>query len=140
MNATSALGWALVHFVWQGAALAVLLALGLAATRRAAAQTRYTLSLLTLVAMLIVPLATGIGLYNRRPSIAGSPRDATPLQPLSAFRSPSPSPSRSPSPSPSPAPSASQTAVPPRPRRRCRRPRIDSPESARWSHRCCRGW
>ena len=30
MNATHALGWALVHFLWQGAALAILLGVALA--------------------------------------------------------------------------------------------------------------
>ena len=52
MNATHALGWALVHFVWQGTALALVLALALAALRPAAARTRYALSLLALCAML----------------------------------------------------------------------------------------
>ena len=65
MNATHALGWALVHFLWQGAALAILLALALALTRSIAARTRYTLSLLTLAAMLILPVATGVRLYER---------------------------------------------------------------------------
>lgn len=64
MNATHALGWALVHFVWQGAALAVLLALALAVTRQTAARTRYALSLLTLAAMLVLPVATGLRLYE----------------------------------------------------------------------------
>jgi HEAT repeat protein/beta-lactamase regulating signal transducer with metallopeptidase domain len=100
MNATSALGWALVHFVWQGAALALLLAIGLAATRRAAAQTRYTLSLLTLGAMLIMPLATGLGLYRRpAPMAAASPSIAP---------SGSPAPSERPTPAPASVSAASQ--------------------------------
>ena len=92
MNATSALGWALVHFLWQGAALALLLALGLALTRTAAAHTRYTLSLLTLGGMLILPLATGIGLYNRRDA-APAPTTTTSLAAPATDPSPSPSPS-----------------------------------------------
>jgi len=102
MNATHALGWALVHFLWQGAALALLLLVGLAVTRNAAAQTRYTLSLVTLAAMLVVPLATGIALYDPRGSvtpalIAGAPAVPEPSRPVAPARSPSPSPSPSPS-------------------------------------------
>ena len=40
MNATHALGWALVHFLWQGAALAILLVVALALIRPTAARTR----------------------------------------------------------------------------------------------------
>ena len=101
MNATSALGWALVHFLWQGAALALLLLVGLAITRKAAAQVRYTLALMTLAAMLIVPLATGIVLYDPRGSsaspIALEPPASEPEQTVSSARSPSPSLSPSPS-------------------------------------------
>jgi HEAT repeat protein/beta-lactamase regulating signal transducer with metallopeptidase domain len=64
MNATHALGWALVHFLWQGAALAIFLGIALTLTRATAARTRYTLSLLTLSAMLVAPLATGLRLHR----------------------------------------------------------------------------
>ena len=64
MNATHALGWALVHFLWQGAALAVLLAVVLALTPPRAARTRYAFSLLTLVAMLVIPVATAVRVYK----------------------------------------------------------------------------
>src|SRR5258705_421895 len=63
MNATHALGWALVHFLWQGAVLAVLLGTTLALTRPRAARTRYALALLTLGAMLVVPITTAVRLY-----------------------------------------------------------------------------
>ncbi|MGE5800846.1 MAG: HEAT repeat domain-containing protein [Gemmatimonadota bacterium] len=101
MNATHALGWALVHFLWQGAALALLLLVGLAVTRNAAAQTRYALSLVTLAAMLVLPLATGLALYDPRGSvtparIAGAPAVPEPSKPVArASSSPSPSPSPS---------------------------------------------
>ncbi len=64
MNATHALGWALVHFLWQGAVLAVLLGIALPFTRATAARTRYTLSLLTLSAMLVAPMATGLRIHR----------------------------------------------------------------------------
>ena len=37
------LGWALVHFLWQGMLVAIIVAALLHATRRATAQTRYAL-------------------------------------------------------------------------------------------------
>ena len=64
MNATHALGWALVHFLWQGAALALVLGIALTLTRATAARTRYSLSLLTLSAMLVAPMATGLRLHR----------------------------------------------------------------------------
>ena len=73
MTATHALGWALVHFLWQGAALAVLLAIVLAATRPTAARARYALSLLTLGAMLVLPVATGLRLLQRASDSAPPP-------------------------------------------------------------------
>src|SRR5262249_54389063 len=77
MNATHALGWALVHFLWQGAALAVLLSLALALTRPQAARIRYALSLLTLGAMLFAPITTALRLYAPAAQTADrSPRAA----------------------------------------------------------------
>jgi HEAT repeat protein/beta-lactamase regulating signal transducer with metallopeptidase domain len=70
MTAISALGWALVHFVWQGAVLAVLLGVALALVPQTAARTRYGLGVLTLVAMLVVTVATGVRLFNRPPELA----------------------------------------------------------------------
>ena len=64
MTATHALGWALVHFLWQGAALALLLFILLAVTRPTAARARYALSLLTLGGMLVLPVATGLRLFQ----------------------------------------------------------------------------
>jgi HEAT repeat protein/beta-lactamase regulating signal transducer with metallopeptidase domain len=85
MNATQALGWALVHFLWQGAALAILLGIALAVTRPTAARARYTLSLLTLGAMLVLPIATGLRLYDSaRPGPAAS--DASVVAPAPAAK------------------------------------------------------
>jgi beta-lactamase regulating signal transducer with metallopeptidase domain len=50
------LGWTLLHFVWQGAAVAALLSLAFAFTRRAAV--RYALSVAALLLMLALPFAT----------------------------------------------------------------------------------
>jgi uncharacterized protein YnzC (UPF0291/DUF896 family) len=51
-----ALGWALLHFVWQGAALAALAAVAMAACRNARA--RYGVGVAALTLMLAAPVAT----------------------------------------------------------------------------------
>lgn len=91
MNATHALGWALVHFLWQGALLAVLLGIALALTRPRAARTRYALALLTLGAMLVVPVTTAVRLYA--PVVAPSDTRVPPAlesTTLTTDRSPAP--------------------------------------------------
>jgi GWxTD domain-containing protein len=45
------LGWALIHFLWQGALVALVLALALGAMRRPAAQARYAVACLALMTM-----------------------------------------------------------------------------------------
>lgn len=53
-----ALGWALVHFIWQGAAVALLYA-GLATLlRRRAANLRYSVACMAMLVMLALPVAT----------------------------------------------------------------------------------
>lgn len=54
----AALGWALVHFIWQGALLALLLAAALAATKRSPTNIRYLLACLTLGLMALAPVLT----------------------------------------------------------------------------------
>jgi len=51
-----ALGWTLLHFVWQGAALAALLAVAVAVCRNAAA--RYALAVGALILMIACPVVT----------------------------------------------------------------------------------
>ncbi len=53
-----ALGWTLLHFVWQGATAAALLASLDLLMRRAAPQVRYLLAAATLLAMVLMPAAT----------------------------------------------------------------------------------
>ncbi len=53
------LGWTLLHFVWQGALVAALLAGALWALRRHAPQVRYAVSLAALGGLLALPVATG---------------------------------------------------------------------------------
>jgi beta-lactamase regulating signal transducer with metallopeptidase domain len=55
-RAMQSLGWALLHFLWQGTALAALAAAAMALCRRASA--RYLVGVGALVLMLLAPLAT----------------------------------------------------------------------------------
>ena len=67
------LGWTLLHFVWQGAAVAVLLASLNLALRRATPQARYLLACASLSAMLVLPALTFRVLSaERTPSLAPS--------------------------------------------------------------------
>src|SRR5437763_13811005 len=74
-----ALGWTLVHSLWQGLALAVIVGIALRTVRRRSAQARYVLAL---VAMMLLPacaIAT-FGLLTRPalPMTARAP-DAAPV-------------------------------------------------------------
>jgi beta-lactamase regulating signal transducer with metallopeptidase domain len=53
-----ALGWALVHFIWQGAVVAALYAMTSIFLRRCAANVRYGVACAALVVMVALPLAT----------------------------------------------------------------------------------
>ncbi len=55
-NAMQSLGWALLHFLWQGTALAALAAAAMALCHRA--STRYLVAVAALVLMLLAPMAT----------------------------------------------------------------------------------
>ena len=114
MNATHALGWALVHFLWQGAALAMLLGFALAVIRPTAARTRYTVSIVTLAAMLVVPFATSLRLYEPALSSSSQTLPAEPTSDVNAPAPRAPSPagkSLQPLPSPAPAPAHSDNRV-----------------------------
>jgi hypothetical protein len=56
------LGWTLLHFIWQGAALAALLAVAMAACRSAAA--RYALAVGALALMMASPVITFLWLHR----------------------------------------------------------------------------
>src|SRR5919108_1365571 len=97
MNVTEALGWALLHSLWQctlvGAALASLLAI----IPARAARTRYALAVTTLILMLAVPVATAVRLRAAAPSVGARAALPTPTAPASiavrtAAASPAPAP------------------------------------------------
>ena len=64
-----ALGWTLIHFVWEAVLVAALLAAGLALCGSASARLRYGLACLALVMM---PVAFGVTLVRLWPSQAGA--------------------------------------------------------------------
>src|SRR4051794_12757476 len=78
-SAVQRIGWTLLHFLWQGTAIAWLAAIGLALLRRRSAAGRYTLCCVAMAAMAIAPVATGL-LFHPSPVQAAAklPTPATP--------------------------------------------------------------
>ena len=68
-----ALGWTIVHALWQGALIALLLALGLAALRRKPAYVRYRLAVGAQLLALIAAVATFVLLYQTDKPMYNSP-------------------------------------------------------------------
>jgi beta-lactamase regulating signal transducer with metallopeptidase domain/uncharacterized protein YnzC (UPF0291/DUF896 family) len=74
-HAMHALGWSLLHFLWQGTALAALAAVLMALCRRSSA--RYVVGLSVLVLMSIAPLVTFS--YLQQTDVPSSVRNSSPL-------------------------------------------------------------
>jgi len=72
-SAMQSLGWALLHFLWQGTALAALAAVAMAFCRRA--STRYLVGMGALVLMMLAPVAT-VSFYAHQHSVAVVERQA----------------------------------------------------------------
>jgi len=70
------LGLSLLHFLWQGAALAALAAALIAAARQA--STRYAIAVAALVLMVAAPVATYFVLHQSEPSFSASNQAAVP--------------------------------------------------------------
>ena len=58
MPAVQALGWALLHFLWQGAVIAALVGVLLALMRRFDAGSRYVVCCAGMLLMVVTPIAT----------------------------------------------------------------------------------
>jgi beta-lactamase regulating signal transducer with metallopeptidase domain/HEAT repeat protein len=58
MSVLEAVGWALVHFLWQGALVGAAVGAALATLRRTSASVRYAVASGALVAMALLPVAT----------------------------------------------------------------------------------
>ncbi len=68
-----ALGWALLHFVWQGALLAGLAALAMRLLRARSPQARYAVGCAALLLMVAAPVATGLAAYDPAQALAAGP-------------------------------------------------------------------
>src|SRR3954464_5438566 len=73
--AAQAVAWALLQFVWQGAAVGAITALALFALRRSASDIRYVVASIGLALMLTLPLVTGVQKYQALGAL-GEPADA----------------------------------------------------------------
>jgi beta-lactamase regulating signal transducer with metallopeptidase domain len=74
--AMHALGWALLHFLWQGTALSALAAGAMALCRRPSG--RYLVGVATLALMLLSPVATAV-FYSQQPPTVVETRKSSPL-------------------------------------------------------------
>ena len=70
--ALQAVGWALLHLVWQGTAIAVILALLLALLPSRSASVRYALSCAALALVVVVAVLTGLRSYESGAPAAAS--------------------------------------------------------------------
>ena len=71
------IGWALIHFVWQGGLIALATAAVLASCRHRSSQTRYAIACAGLVAMLAAPAITAAVVVDdrtRRSRLEEAPR------------------------------------------------------------------
>jgi beta-lactamase regulating signal transducer with metallopeptidase domain len=86
--ALQAVGWALLHLVWQGAAIAAALALLLALLPSRSANLRYALSCAALALLVVVGVLTGLRSYaiaaHEAPRLVRHPIAALPLSPATA--------------------------------------------------------
>src|SRR5690242_19233193 len=70
--AAQAIGWALLHFLWQGALVGILTAAVLALLRRGAADVRYVIGTIGLSLMLTLPIVTAVQLWRASTAHAGA--------------------------------------------------------------------
>ena len=73
--ACRALGWALLHFLWQGSLAALLLAGCNLALRDSSARIRYGVSCLFLMLLLALPVLTLTASLVHAPALAATPAD-----------------------------------------------------------------
>ena len=63
-SVVNALGWTLLHFLWQGAAIAAVYAMLSMAFKASRANVRYNLGVLALFLMLLMPVLTFLSIYQ----------------------------------------------------------------------------
>src|SRR4051794_9942606 len=67
-----AIGWALLHLLWQGVLVAAILAATLALMKRQSANARYLASCGAMVALLVLLVATAVRAYDPVPAASAS--------------------------------------------------------------------
>ena len=73
MSPVEIVGWTLLHSLWQGTAVGLILFALLAVINRRRATTRYAVSLSALAIMACLPVATGFALYGRTADWSAQP-------------------------------------------------------------------
>jgi len=73
MSPVEVVGWTLLHFLWQGTAVGLILFALLVVINRRRATTRYAVSLSALAIMACLPVATGFALYGRTADWSAQP-------------------------------------------------------------------
>jgi len=66
-------GWTLVHSVWEGGVIALVLAFAFWATRSSAASLRYAIGMIGLVLMVVLPVATAVRMGRQSPVVQNAP-------------------------------------------------------------------
>ena len=66
-------GWTLVHSVWEGGVIALVLAFAFWATRSSAASLRYAIGMIGLVLMVVLPVATAARMGRESPVVQNAP-------------------------------------------------------------------
>ncbi len=84
-----ALGWALIHFIWQGATIGALFAAGRLLLRHARPQSRYLLGLGCMLLLLVAPIVTFTSLYQQAPAPSVAATAAAATAALAAATAPS---------------------------------------------------
>ena len=80
---TEVIGWTLIHFVWQGSAIALVLAAALRILRSRSANARYLVGCAGLAMMLMMPVATAAWL---RPTLWSGTRGGRDRRPANGAR------------------------------------------------------
>src|SRR5208282_139625 len=79
------LGWTLLHFVWQGAAIAAIYGIALVAQRRHSAAARYLAGCLAMLLMALAPIMTFFSIGQSQPPVTARSRITAPaITPLTA--------------------------------------------------------
>jgi beta-lactamase regulating signal transducer with metallopeptidase domain len=93
-----AVGWALLHFLWQGALVGGLAAAALLLLRRSAADVRYVVAAIALTLMATLPVVTGVQAWRSATAAAHVPsNDVVSAAPPTAAATPLPEPGSEPS-------------------------------------------